>query len=208
MRHACLWVVAVIWASTLSACSLLHKGGPAADAGQDAETAPVPDEDVSAPPALVDAGVSGRPYGLGRPHASSGCAGNLVPVVLTPGTPAECVLECVSDPSCPEGMACSARGSLWENGKEGKKVSFCAIGPRGNGKADAGAPAVRTVDAGAAPPAKRLDVRKSAAGACPAGYAVCGAACRLTCKSTAECGLATAHCTGGFCEGPGALPCK
>ncbi len=81
---------------------------------------------------------------------------------------------------------------------------------------DAGHPAVvdaggaTVVDAGLAKPlpAKPLDVRRGANGICPAGYAACGPfACRLSCTSDAACGLATAHCMGGLCMGPGALPC-
>jgi hypothetical protein len=77
-------------------------------------------------------------------------------------------------------------------------------------RGDGGAPHVGA-DAGTKPapapgPAKPLDVKK-VNNACPAGYAVCGAECRLTCKADADCGLATAKCTGGFCLGPGAVPC-
>ena len=79
--------------------------------------------------------------------------------------------------------------------------------PRSDG---GGAPHV-AADAGTKPapgPAKPLDVHKTPNGGCPSGYAACAAVCRLTCKTDAECGVATAHCTGGFCIGPGAAPCK
>jgi hypothetical protein len=56
-------------------------------------------------------------------------------------------------------------------------------------------------------PTRPLDEKKNANGTCNAGYASCGAMCRLTCKADGDCGLATAHCTGGFCLGPGAQPC-
>ncbi len=66
-------------------------------------------------------------------------------------------------------------------------------------------------DGGATPvnpkPSKPLDVKKAANGSCPAGYGSCGAMCRATCSTDAECGLATAKCSGGFCMGPGASPC-
>lgn len=70
---------------------------------------------------------------------------------------------------------------------------------------DAG-PAPSTTDGGAAP-AKHLDVKKNPDGSCPGGYKTCGAMCRLGCSADADCGLATAHCTGGYCMGPGAQPC-
>jgi hypothetical protein len=56
-------------------------------------------------------------------------------------------------------------------------------------------------------PAKPLDVKKNN-NTCPPGYASCGAMCRLSCKTDAECGLSTAHCSAGFCLGPGAVPCS
>lgn len=62
----------------------------------------------------------------------------------------------------------------------------------------------------AAPPAQRttpLDVKKSATGTCPGGYASCGAMCRATCKTDPDCQMAAAHCSAGFCLGPGATPC-
>ncbi|HTQ42151.1 MAG TPA: hypothetical protein VMI75_05280 [Polyangiaceae bacterium] len=69
---------------------------------------------------------------------------------------------------------------------------------------------VPTVTDGGAPPACKpqpLDLKKNANGSCNAGYAACGAMCRMTCKADADCCLATAHCTGGYCLGPGAAPC-
>jgi hypothetical protein len=62
-------------------------------------------------------------------------------------------------------------------------------------------------EAGPAPkPSRPLDVKQQG-GACPGGYAKCSALCRLQCGKDADCGLATAHCQGGFCLGPGAQPC-
>jgi hypothetical protein len=65
-------------------------------------------------------------------------------------------------------------------------------------------------DGGTAPPpgpVKPLDVKKTGA-TCPGGYGPCGAMCRLECKADSDCGLSTAHCTGGMCLGPGAVPCS
>ncbi|HEX3344017.1 MAG TPA: hypothetical protein VHS09_05560 [Polyangiaceae bacterium] len=55
-------------------------------------------------------------------------------------------------------------------------------------------------------PTRPLDVKQQG-GACPGGYARCGAMCRAQCGRDADCGLASAHCQGGFCLGPGASPC-
>lgn len=54
---------------------------------------------------------------------------------------------------------------------------------------------------------KPLDLKKNANGSCNPGYGACGAMCRATCKADADCCLATAHCQGGFCLGPGAQAC-
>lgn len=62
------------------------------------------------------------------------------------------------------------------------------------------------VDAGGCKP-QPLDIKKNTNGTCNAGYAACGAMCRMSCKADADCCLSTAHCTGGFCLGPGAAPC-
>jgi hypothetical protein len=55
-------------------------------------------------------------------------------------------------------------------------------------------------------PSRPLDVKQQG-GACPGGYAKCGAMCRAQCGKDADCGLASAHCQAGFCLGPGASPC-
>jgi hypothetical protein len=76
---------------------------------------------------------------------------------------------------------------------------------------DAGAIVVKPVaDAGVKPgPLRILDIHKSADGSCAAGYAPCSALCRATCKTVSDCGpLPMVTCTGGFCLGPGAQPCK
>jgi hypothetical protein len=57
-----------------------------------------------------------------------------------------------------------------------------------------------------AKPSRTLDVKQQG-GVCPGGYARCGAMCRAQCGRDADCGLASAHCQGGFCLGPGASPC-
>ncbi len=59
------------------------------------------------------------------------------------------------------------------------------------------------VDAGACKP---LDLKKSN-NTCPAGYASCGAACRLQCSKDADCCIAGATCSSGTCLGKGASPC-
>jgi hypothetical protein len=67
-----------------------------------------------------------------------------------------------------------------------------------------------SVDAGTKPgPLRILDIHKSADGSCASGYAPCSALCRATCKTVSDCGpLPLVTCTGGFCLGPGAQPCK
>jgi hypothetical protein len=94
------------------------------------------------------------------------------------------------------------------------KVDFAvpaAVGVR-PGAPDAGAapappPATAPATAPAPPvaPQRALDVRQDH-GACPGGYARCGAMCRLQCGSSADCG-GTAHCLHGFCLGAGSAPC-
>jgi hypothetical protein len=67
--------------------------------------------------------------------------------------------------------------------------------------------ATPTAEAGPAPIAKPLDEKKNKDGTCNAGYGICGAMCRLKCAADADCVLATAKCSAGFCLGPGASPC-
>jgi hypothetical protein len=96
--------------------------------------------------------------------------------------------------------------------------------------ADFGAPSVRRADGGQAPvptplptplpgptvlptaapttphPARALDVKQEH-GACPGGYAPCGAMCRLRCGGDADCAGGGARCAGSYCLAPGAAPC-
>ncbi len=74
---------------------------------------------------------------------------------------------------------------------------------------DGGTTPPATTDGGSTPACKPqpLDLKKNANGTCNPGYSACGAMCRMTCKADADCCLATAHCQGGFCLGPGATPC-
>jgi hypothetical protein len=66
-------------------------------------------------------------------------------------------------------------------------------------------PATAPATAPAAPPARALDVRQDH-GACPGGYARCGAMCRLQCGTSADCG-GSARCLHGLCLGMGSAPC-
>jgi hypothetical protein len=212
-------LLVIVGALVFVACNRPAGSAPAsADAGPPVvELGPEPAVGVDAgTPPLRPLAPPGQPPPA-HAHGGSGCAGNLVPVIVAPGAPAECVLECASDPSCPEGMICDAHAALAENGKPGKTVGYCTMGKRAPGaKVGAGpTPAPSAAHAPSAAPAptvtaapKRLDVRKEASGVCPVGYQTCGAACRLTCKANTDCGLATARCVQGTCEGPGALPCK
>jgi hypothetical protein len=74
---------------------------------------------------------------------------------------------------------------------------------------DGGTTPPATTEGGAPPACKPqpLDIKKNANGTCNAGYASCGAMCRMSCKADADCCLSTAHCQGGYCLGPGASPC-
>jgi hypothetical protein len=133
-------------------------------------------------------------------HMPVKCTAPQVAVLLQMGQE-ECATQCTSDAACASGQTCSGAAPLSNNGVPGAIVTFC----RATGKPPTPAPAA--ADAGVPPkPSKPLDVKQEA-GKCPAGYSVCGIACRLTCKADADCGLATAHCQGGFCLGPGAVPC-
>jgi hypothetical protein len=151
--------------------------------------------------------VSQAVYGAEPPHkrATLHCPGTEVAILLQGGDET-CVSECTSDANCHAGWACDGDGVLSNGGQPGNPVKFCRIAAR-TGGADGGAPPTPPVvkDAG---PAKLLDVKKNKDGSCPTGYGACGAACRLSCKGDSECGVASAHCTGGFCLGPGAAPCK
>jgi hypothetical protein len=210
MDRRAVFVLAV-GAVACCACSLLQKPAPADAGPPDVEVAASATTEEAPLPALEGGAPvpRGRPSSPVHPHAGAGCAGNLVPVVPAGAAGAECVLECASDAACPEGTICDAKGALDEGGKPGKTVSYCGVGKRAAGKADAGAPAP-PLNTPVAPntPAKHLDVRKGANGACPAGYLACGAACRLSCKAASDCEVTGARCVSAMCEGPGALPCK
>ncbi|MGH7270755.1 MAG: hypothetical protein ACREJ3_10020 [Polyangiaceae bacterium] len=70
-----------------------------------------------------------------------------------------------------------------------------------------------SVDAGAQPSSPHgrvthLSLPRGKDGSCPAGYKACGAACRHTCKTSADCGMATAQCQHAFCMTPGLSICK
>jgi hypothetical protein len=121
------------------------------------------------------------------------CTAGQVAILLQPGEET-CVTACVRDAMCPHGEVCAGSGVLSSNGVAGAATKFC--------EPQAGAP-----DAGgAAAPSKPLDW-KPEKGQCPAGYGTCGAMCRLECTKDADCGGGGAHCQGGFCIGPGKLPC-
>jgi hypothetical protein len=121
------------------------------------------------------------------------CAAGQVPILLQPGEET-CVTACAKDAMCPHGEVCAGSGVVSNNGVAGAATRFC--------EPQAGAP-----DAGAAAaPSKPLDW-KPEKGQCPAGYATCGAMCRLECTKDADCGGGGAHCQGGFCLAPGKLPC-
>lgn len=132
------------------------------------------------------------------------CTGGQVAVLLQMGEE-RCVTECTNDTACPSGEACSGAAPLTKEGAPGAIVAFCRQTKPSAG-ADAGAEP--HVDAGApSKPGKPLDIKPGPDGTCATGYAKCAAICRMTCKADTDCALATAHCQGGFCLGPGAQPC-
>jgi hypothetical protein len=217
-------------ASGLLACSLLKKPGGGVDGGEDAAGVASAVTPEAGPGEAINASEMTR-YPDEKPvdHApltaeqggslrtQAGSGGDLV-IVLKRGTEVEKLAEhagfylvLADDPKDPTrklmGWAAeSVFGSapLRRNEPE----------PRGDGGAPPPPPPhVVVADAGTKPPSpppgpvKPLDVHKTN-GVCPAGYASCAAVCRLTCKVESDCGISTAHCTGGFCVGPGAVPCK
>jgi hypothetical protein len=208
-------------ASGVMACSLLKKPG-AGDAGEDAGSAAVTPE--AAPPGeAVNASemtrypdekpVDHAPLTVAEQSANlrtqAGTAGDLV-VVLKKGTEVQKLAEhggfylVLADD--PKESSRKLMGWVSENAFEIGPSRRAEPEPHGDGGV-----APHVADAGTKPapgPAKPLDVHKEANGGCPAGYAACGAVCRLTCKADGDCGVGTAHCTGGFCLGPGAVPCK
>jgi hypothetical protein len=109
--------------------------------------------------------------------------------------------ELVCSGACPAGHVCAGAGQLVSDGGAGAAVTYCIAAP-------SPAPSLAPLpEPGPAPrPARALDVKQQN-GACPGGYGKCGAVCRLACRVSTDCGLATAQCQGGFCLGPGAQPC-
>jgi hypothetical protein len=115
----------------------------------------------------------------------------------------QCITECTGDASCPSGETCNGAGPLSKDGAPGPIVSFC----RGAKVAAAGAVGTPAGSNAGAKPARALDTSPGAGGACPPAYGKCNTGCRLTCKADSDCGLATAHCQGGFCLAAGMQPC-
>jgi hypothetical protein len=208
-------------ASGVMSCSLLKKPGAAVDGGEDGPVASAAVPEAGPNGEAVNASEMTR-YPDEKPvdHApltaeesaslrtQAGSAGDLV-VVLKRGTEVQKLAEhqgfylvLADDPKDP-----SRKLMGWvAESVFGAPQRRAEPEPRGDGGS---APHV-AADGGTKPspgPIKPLDVHKTN-GTCPPGYASCGAVCRLTCKADAECGEATAHCTGGFCLGPGAVPCK
>lgn len=187
------------------------KGGVDAGGGEVADAVAELDIDASEAPGAPSASAGAEPGA----HAAVRCATGEVAVLLSDEE--SCVVECKSSASCPPGWSCDGEGPISHNGKAGAVVRFCRAvghaksadaGPTPAAVADAGkTSATPAPDAGApGAPGKRLDV-KEIGGRCPPGYQTCGAMCRLSCSKDSDCGLATAHCKGGFCMGPGAQPC-
>ncbi len=75
--------------------------------------------------------------------------------------------------------------------------------------ADAGAPRRRRRDEAPSAPDPRHPQEPGPDRAPRATRPHCSALCRATCKTVSDCGsLPMVKCTGGFCLGPGAQPCK
>ena len=235
MKRAWGSFAVVALASGVVACSMLKKLGPA-DAGEDSglseASAAVPAASAATPEAVNASEMTRYPDEKPVDHApitteaggamrsQAGTGGDLV-IVLKRGTEVEKLAEhdvyylvLADDPKDPTRKL---MGWIAES-------AFSGGAPHQNEperRADGGAappvptapPHVAVVDAGTKPaptptaPSKPLDVKKIN-NTCPPGYATCGAMCRLSCKTDAECGLSTAHCSAGFCLGPGAVPCS
>jgi hypothetical protein len=216
------------FASGVLACSMLKLPGAAVDAGQEAAVSEAPVASPEAAPAgAVDAvnasemtrypdekPVDHAPITTesgGSMRTQAGTGGDLV-IVLKRGTEVEKIAEhdvyylvLADDPKDPTRKL---MGWIAESAFSGAMPRKGEPEPRGDGGA-VPPPPHAVADAGTKPapgPAKPLDVKK-VNNTCPPGYAACGAMCRLSCKTDAECGLSTAHCSAGFCMGPGAVPC-
>ncbi len=233
MKRAWGTIAVATFASGALACSMLKLPGAAVDAGEEAalieasvalpeagtmgavdavnasEMTRYPDEKpVDHAPITAESGGSMR--------TQAGTGGDLV-IVLKRGTEVEKLAEhdayylvLADDPKDPTRKL---MGWIAESAFSGGLPRKNEPEWRGDGGAAPPAPHV-VADAGTKPPptptpgpAKPLDVKKIN-NACPPGYAACAAMCRMTCKADAECGMATAHCSAGFCLGPGAVPCK
>jgi hypothetical protein len=212
------YVAIVAMAAAATACSMMKKpaggdagedGSPAAAVAPSAEAGPVlaaneseitryPDEKaVDRAPVTTETG--------GNMRTQAGSGGELV-VILKRATEVDKVAErggyylvIADDPKDP-----SRKLMGW--------VAEAAFGAEPERRHE---PEPKVDAGGATPskpvpvvPSKRLDVKKNKEGACPSGYAACAAICRATCKTVADCGDSAAHCTAGFCLGPGAQPCK
>jgi hypothetical protein len=223
MMRAWGCVALVATASALTSCSLLKKAG-SVDGGEDApsgsasaaveagalgeavnqsEMTRYPDEKpVDHAPLTTESG------GMMRTQAGPG--GDLV-IVLKKGTEVEKIAEhegyylVLADD--PKDATHKLMGWISESAFSGGG-SLHRTEPETRG--DGGTPPHGGVDAGTKPPPgpiKPLDVHKTN-GVCPPGYASCAAVCRMTCKADGDCGDPSAHCSGGFCMGPRAVPCK
>jgi hypothetical protein len=218
MKRAWGCIAVAATASALMACSLLKRPG-AVDGGEDApsesasaavesgaveavnqsEMTRYPDEKpVDHAPLTAESG------GMMRTQAGSG--GDLV-INLKKGTEVQKIAEhqgyylVLADD--PKDSTHKLMGWIAESAFSGGPRR-AEPEPRGDGGMGP------HVDAGTKPPpgpVKPLDVHKTN-GACPPGYAACAAVCRMTCKSEGDCEISSAHCSGGFCIGPGAAPCK
>jgi hypothetical protein len=207
-------------AAVTEAPSALPEAGAAGavDAVNASEMTRYPDEKpIDHAPITAESGGSMR--------TQVGTGGDLV-IVLKKGTEVEKVAEhdvyylVLADD--PKDSTRKLMGWIAESAFSGALPHKGEPEPRGDGGAAPPAPHV-VADAGTKPsptpttppptpttppgPAKPLDVKK-VNNACPPGYASCAAMCRMTCKADADCGVATAHCSAGFCLGPGAIPCK
>jgi hypothetical protein len=221
------WVAVAAMASALVACPLKKPG--ASDGGEDgsAEASAVAAAPEARPADAINASEMTR-YPDEKPvdHApltaeaggnmrtQAGPGGDLV-MVLKRGTEVEKVAEhgnyylvVADDAKDPSKKLMGWIAQAAFNG-DGPHRAPAEVGDGGVHHVDAGTKPV-VVDAGTKPgPLRVLDIHKSADGSCAAGYAPCSALCRATCKTVSDCGpLPLVTCTGGFCLGPGAQPCK
>ncbi len=222
MMRAWRWVAVPAMASALLACSFLKKSG-AGDGGADggaegAASASLPGMDAGPAEAANAAEVTRYPDEKPVDHATltaesggnmrtqAGTGGDLV-IILKRGTEVEKIAErggyyllIADDPK---------EASRKVMGWAAESAFGAGAEPAHKREGDNPAPG-KLVDAGGAKPgpSKRLDVKKSANGSCPSGYAPCSAICRATCKTAPDCDDPAARCTGGFCLGPGASACK